>query len=69
MPTMKVNGMHCANCSSSVEKAVKAIPGIKDAKVDLVSAELRYEEASPVAVETIMTAISDLGFEPEKPLN
>lgn len=69
MPTMKVNGMHCSNCSNSVESAVKAIPGIKSAKVDLAKKELTYETASAVPVELIMTAISDLGFEPEKPVN
>lgn len=67
MPTLKVNGMHCANCSKSVENAVKAISGIKSAKVDLDKKELQYEEAAPVPVELVMTAISELGFDPEKP--
>lgn len=67
MPTVKVNGMHCANCSNSVEKAVKAIPGIKNAKVDLAAKTLEYEETSPVPVELVLAAITDLGFDPEKP--
>lgn len=66
MPSLKVNGMHCANCSNSVEKAVKSIPGIKNASVDLTKKELTYEEAMPVPMELVRTVISDLGFEPEK---
>lgn len=69
MPTIKVNGMHCANCKAAVEKAVSAIPGVKSAKVDLEKKELHYEEDKnmPIALDIIMGAIHDLGYEPEKP--
>ena len=68
MPSMKVNGMHCENCKDAVEKTVKAIPGVKDAKVDLNSKELHWEEVDkqmPIALNIIMGAIKDLGYEPE----
>lgn len=67
MPTIKVNGMHCANFKDSVEKAVSAIPGVKSAKVDLDKKELYYEEDKnmPIALDIIMGAIHDLGYEPE----
>lgn len=68
MATIKVNGMHCENCKNAVENAVKAIPGVKDAKVDLDSKELQYEEEDknmPIALDIIMDAIKDLGYYPE----
>lgn len=68
MPTIKVNGMHCDNCKNAVEKAVKAIPGVKHAKVDLDKKELEYEEydaEKPIALDIVMDAIRDLGFVPE----
>lgn len=67
MPTIKVNGMHCANCKAAVEKAVSAISGVKSAKVDLDKKELYYEEDKnmPIALDIIMGAIHDLGYEPE----
>lgn len=68
MPTIKVNGMHCEHCKAAVEKTVKAIPGIKDAHVDLDSKELQYEEEDknmPIALNIIMGAIEDLGYKPE----
>lgn len=70
MPTIKVNGMHCENCKNAVEKAVKAIPGIKSANVNLDKKELQYEEEDknmPIALDIVMGAIHDLGYEPENP--
>ena len=67
MATLKVNGMHCENCKNAVEKAVSAIPGVKSAKVDLDKKELQYEEEDknmPIALDIIMGAIRDLGYEP-----
>lgn len=67
MATMKVNGMHCENCKNAVENTVKNIPGIKSAKVDLDAKELHWEEVDaekPIALDIIMDAIKDLGFEP-----
>lgn len=67
MPTIKVNGMHCEHCKAAVEKAVNAIPGVKNATVNLDSKELKYEEEDenmPIALKIIMDAISDLGYEP-----
>ena len=68
MATIKVNGMHCENCKNAVEKTVKEIPGVKDARVDLDKKELTYEEEDenmPIALDIIMDAIKDLGYVPE----
>lgn len=68
MATIKVNGMSCEHCKTAVEKAVNAIPGIKNASVDLNSKELKYEEEDknePIALDIIMGAIEDLGYKPE----
>lgn len=67
MPSIKVDGMHCENCKNAVEKAVKAIPGVKDAKVDLDAKEVHWEEVDkqmPIALNIVMGAIEDLGYKP-----
>lgn len=67
MPTIQVNGMHCENCKNAVEKAVSAIPGVKNASVDLDKKELKWEEEDenmPIALKIVMGAIEDLGYEP-----
>ena len=33
--TLKIIGMHCGGCSSSVEKALKGLPGVSSVAVDL----------------------------------
>lgn len=37
--TIRVKGMKCANCASSVAKALKATQGVKDAQVDSAKGE------------------------------
>lgn len=67
MGTITVNGMTCDHCKKTVEDAVKKIPGIKSASVDLDKKELKYEEEDknmPIALDIIMDAIKDLGYEP-----
>lgn len=34
---LKITGMTCGHCQTSVTKALKAVPGVTDAQVDLAS--------------------------------
>ncbi|CAL5069316.1 unnamed protein product [Urochloa decumbens] len=60
----EVNGMSCAACAGSVEKAVKRLPGIHDAAVDVLGgrAQVLFYPAF-VSEEKIREAIEDIGFE------
>lgn len=67
MTKIKVNGMSCEHCKNAVETAVKSLPGVRNAKVDLSSKELVYEDANPdkpVSLNIVLESIRDLGFEP-----
>ncbi|XP_071726419.1 probable copper-transporting ATPase HMA5 [Rutidosis leptorrhynchoides] len=59
-----VTGMTCSACAGSVEKAVKRLPGIKEAVVDVLNnkAQVMYYP-SYVNEETIRETIEDVGFE------
>ena len=35
--TMQINGMMCNHCKMTVEKALKAVPGVENAEVELVA--------------------------------
>ena len=35
--TMQINGMMCNHCKMTVEKAIKAVPGVENAEVDLAA--------------------------------
>ncbi|KAJ4950652.1 hypothetical protein NE237_027484 [Protea cynaroides] len=59
-----VVGMTCSACAGSVEKAIKRLPGIGDASVDVLNNKaqvLFYPDF--VDEETIREAIKDVGFE------
>ncbi|KZV36273.1 copper-transporting ATPase 3 family protein [Dorcoceras hygrometricum] len=59
-----VLGMTCSACAGSVEKAVKRLPGIKEAAVDVLNnrAQVMFYPAF-VNEETIRETIEDVGFE------
>ncbi|XP_075522800.1 putative copper-transporting ATPase HMA5 [Primulina tabacum] len=59
-----VTGMTCSACAGSVEKAVKRLPGIKEAAVDVLNNQAQVM-FYPLFVneETIRQTIEDVGFE------
>jgi copper ion binding protein len=61
--TLKVQGMTCNHCVMRVQKAIKAVPGVADAQVDLSKAEavITYDE-SKVAPEKLSSAVVEAGY-------
>lgn len=65
MSTVKIKGMRCGHCVGAVTKALEAIEGITNVKVDLAKGEAAYDEGKPVKIDKIRAAISAIGFEVE----
>lgn len=65
MNSVKIKGMRCGHCVGSVTKALEAVEGITDVKVDLAKGEAVYNESKPVDIDKIRAAISAIGFEVE----
>ncbi|GER38869.1 copper-transporting atpase p-type [Striga asiatica] len=62
--TFSVAGMTCSACAGSVEKAVKRLPGIREAAVDVLSGRVQVLFFPAfVNEETIRETIEDVGFE------
>src|SRR5215210_2252249 len=61
--TIKVEGMHCGGCSSSVAKALKATQGVEDVQVSLEKGEavVKYDDQQ-VTVAKLRQVINDTGF-------
>jgi Cu2+-exporting ATPase/Cu+-exporting ATPase len=59
---IRIDGMNCGHCAASVEKALRAVPGVTDAHVDLASgtAAVEVEGGSPDAA--LKAAVADAGF-------
>ncbi|SHN55572.1 heavy-metal-associated domain-containing protein [Desulfovibrio litoralis] len=64
MPNLKVSGMSCNHCKQGVEKALSAINGVENIKVDLLSGNVSWTEKSgtKVELETVKKAIIAIGF-------
>lgn len=60
--TYKVSGMTCNGCAATVEKALKTIEGISDAKVDLSQAQVQLQMTSAVPFEKIRVALSNYSY-------
>jgi copper chaperone len=63
MKSIKINGMSCRHCVMAVTKALGALDGIKDVKVDLKSGVATYEEVKSVDPAAVAAAIKKAGFE------
>ncbi|MBI4634094.1 MAG: heavy-metal-associated domain-containing protein [Deltaproteobacteria bacterium] len=63
MATIKIKGMSCNHCVMAVTKALAAVDGISDIKVDLKTGEAAYREIKPVDKQVIREAIRKAGYE------
>ncbi|MEN9398686.1 MAG: hypothetical protein RLZ81_3216, partial [Pseudomonadota bacterium] len=60
-----IGGMTCASCVMRVEKALKKVPGVQEASVNLAteSARVRFEPAPQIEAQ-LRRAVRDAGYEP-----
>jgi copper chaperone len=61
--TLKIQGMTCNHCVMRVAKALKAVPGVQDAQVDMQKAEaiVTYDEGK-VALDKLSFAVVEAGY-------
>jgi copper chaperone len=61
--TLKIQGMTCNHCVMRVAKALKAVPGVQDAQVDLQKGEasVTFDE-SQVTQEKMSIAVVEAGY-------
>ncbi len=66
--TLPVEGMTCAACQASVQKALQRQPGVLDASVNLMmkNAAVTYDPAV-TGPEALVEAVRDTGYEAELP--
>jgi Cu+-exporting ATPase len=63
--TIPVKGMHCAGCVATIERALRSVPGVVEAQVNLATeqATVAYMSTS-VEASTLRQAITRAGYEP-----
>lgn len=61
--TIHIAGMNCGHCTSAVEKALSALPGVTEVSVDLASKTATVEVTDAVSELALTKIISDTGFQ------
>jgi Cu+-exporting ATPase len=60
--TLPVQGMTCASCVSRVEKALKRVPGVAGALVNLATEQATVEAPSPMDAQALSDAVAKAGY-------
>ncbi|MEH7886994.1 heavy metal translocating P-type ATPase [Bacillus sp. JJ1609] len=64
MKTFVINGMTCASCVQSVEKATRKLPGVMEANVNMATEKMVIQyDPTAVTVADIKKAVQDAGYE------
>ena len=63
--SFNVSGMHCAGCIARIERGLRDIPGVLDARVNFTSKRVRVSHREEVDGEAIRAAIRKTGFSAE----
>ncbi len=61
--TFAIKGMHCASCVYTNEKALKAIPGVTEAVVNLTTGKATLTSDTPVEKNKIIDAVASVGYQ------
>jgi len=60
--TFSVQGMDCVSCALTIEKALKKVPGVKNASVSLMSEKAIVEYEEPATPESLKAAVAKTGY-------
>jgi copper chaperone len=58
-----VRGMACEHCARAVERAIRDLPGVKSAVVDLSTGNVAVEGDADIALCDIRAAVEEAGYE------
>jgi Cu+-exporting ATPase len=59
---LPITGMSCASCVSRVEKALKAVPGVRGAEVNLATEQASVKVDGGVGIDALASAVQRAGY-------
>ena len=67
---LKVSGMHCPGCVTSVKETLLSVHGIIKAEIDIINdtATVEFIE-NKVTIDKLVSIVENIGFEAEPVLN
>ena len=57
-----IDGMHCASCSSNVERSLRKVPGIKEVAISLMTKKAIIEVDEKVSDADLKNAVARAGY-------
>jgi copper chaperone CopZ len=57
---LKITGMTCGHCVAAVSKALKSVPGVQDAQVELAGGSARVQGSANA--QALVKAVQDEGY-------
>ena len=57
-----IDEMHCASCSSNVERSLKKVPGVKEVLISLMTKKAIIEADEKVSDEDLRKAVARAGY-------
>lgn len=59
---LKVDGMHCAGCAGSIERALKRVEGVRGVEVDRERKRAVIEHDDDLNPTALAALVNDIGF-------
>jgi copper chaperone len=60
---LNVEGMSCSHCVNAVQKAVGALDGVTEVRVDMDAKKVTVDHYEKVTLESIKNAIENQGYD------
>lgn len=62
---LSIEGMHCASCAGNVEKSLKTVKGVREAKVSLLFKKAEVEAEEGINLDEIKKSVAKIGYKAE----
>lgn len=63
--TLRIEGMSCNHCLSAVGSALRAVPGVQDATVNLNEGTAIITHNDSVVISDLIAAVDEAGYQAE----
>lgn len=61
--TFRIEGMTCASCVARVEKALKSVPGVESASINLATEKATVRANSTIGFNALSSAVEKAGYD------
>lgn len=61
--TLQIAGMSCAACQHHVERALRSVPGVESATVNLLASSAQISSGQPIELQPLIDAVRHAGYD------